>query len=182
MGKDRRRRAFLPIGIAILAVLGGGQYYLSNIFAPPDTGSGSGGNGSAPGSDIQLGGPLTPQLAVQAVYKAVAINDPNRACSSVLKGAGGAAFAKDLGTQSCELAINQEAKKVTDPNTYKDQSIPQGAVHPATPTTTATVYSCAMSVQGGDSLGTFLLQNNGNGWFISGHQPDPATCPPAETN
>jgi hypothetical protein len=183
VAKERRRRAYLPAGIVILAVLGGGQYYLSNIFAPADTGTGGTGGGGVPGADIQLSGPLTPELAVQAVYKAVAIDDPTRACSSVLKGAGGAAFAKDFLPQGgCEQAITQEAAKVTDKNTYKDQSIPTGAVHPHAPTTAATIYSCAMGVEGGPSLGTFQLENHGNGWHITGHQPDPASCPPAENN
>ncbi|HEY0501601.1 MAG TPA: hypothetical protein VGD48_38045 [Kutzneria sp.] len=181
MAKERRRRAYLPAGIVILAVLGGGQYYLSNIFAPADTGSGSGGTGGVPGADVPLSGPLTPELAVQAVYKAVAVDDPTRACSSVLKGAAGAAFAKDLGGASCEQAITQLSAKVTDKNTYKDQSIPLGAVHPATPTSTATVNSCAIGVEGGPDLGMFTLENHGNGWYIAGHQPDPTPCPAAES-
>ena len=180
MAKERRRRAYLPAGIVILAVLGGGQYYLSNIFAPADTGPG-GGSGGVPGADVPLSGPLTPELAVQAVFKAIAVDDPTRACSSVLKGAGGVAFAKDLGGASCEQTITQLSAKVTDKNTYKDQSIPRGAVHPATPTSTATIYSCAIGVDGGPDLGAFTLENHGNGWYIAGHQPDPTPCPPAES-
>jgi len=183
VAKERRRRAYLPAGIVILAVLGGGQYYLSNIFAPADTGTGSGGgNGGVPGADVPLSGPLTPELAVQAVYKAVAVNDPTRACSSVLKGAGGAAFAKDLGGTSCEQTITQLSTKVTDKNTYKDRTIPLGAVHPATPTSTATINSCAIGVEGGPELGMFTLENHGSGWYIVGHQADPTPCPAAESH
>jgi hypothetical protein len=182
VAKERRRRAYLPAGIVILAVLGGGQYYLSNIFAPADTGSGSGGPGSVPGADVPLSGPPTPELAVQTVYKAVAVDDPTRACTSVLKGAGGAAFAKDLGGTSCEQTITQLSAKVTDKNTYKDQAVPHRAVHPATPTSTATINSCAIGVEGGPDLGTFTLENHGNGWYIAGHQPDPTPCPPAESH
>ena len=181
MAKERRRRAYLPAGIVILAVLGGGQYYLSNIFAPADTGTG-GSNGSGSGADIPLQGEPSAEKAVLEVYKGVADGTPDRPCNYSLKGSGGAAFARDLGAPNCEQAITQESAKVTDKNTYKQQTIPAAAVHPQFPTKTATIYSCAMGVEGGPSLGTFLLKNDGNGWYISGHQPDPATCPPAESN
>jgi hypothetical protein len=182
VGKDRRRRAFLPIGIAILAVLGGGQYYLSTIFAPPDTG---GGNGTAPGADIRPTGFQTPELAVRAVYKSVAINAPDRACGYALKGSAVTAFAKDLGAPGdCTRAVARKSKEVTDQTIYKDQSVSVAAVHPrdTNSATAATIYSCAMAVEGGPSLGTFKLKNDGTGWFITGHEPDPASCPPAASN
>lgn len=184
MAKERRqRRAYLPAGIVILAVLGGGQYYLSNIFAPADTGTGSGGGsgGGAPGAGIPLAGPASPVYAVSSVYAAVGNDDPAKVCQSVLGGPGGIAFARDFTASSCEDAVHKEHQKVTDSETYAALTPPTTAVHQNTPTT-ATVYSCAMSVSGGDSLGTFVVTQTDNGWIITDHQSDPAVCPPASTN
>ena len=185
MAKERRqRRAYLPAGIVILAVLGGGQYYLSNIFAPADTGTGSGGGGTgggAPGAGIPLAGPASPVYAVSSVYAAVGNDDPAKVCQSVLGGPGGIAFARDFTASSCEDAVHKEHQKVTESETYAALTPPTTAVHQNTPST-ATVYSCAMSVSGGDSLGTFVVTQTDNGWIITDHQPDPASCPPASTN
>ena len=182
MAKERRRRAYLPAGIVILAVLGGGQYYLSNIFAPADTGTGGGnGGGGAPGAGIPLQGPANPSYAVSSVYAAVGNDDPAKVCQSVLGGQGGVSFARDFAATSCEDAVHKENKKVSDSAAYAGITVPLSAVHEDTPTS-ATVYSCAMSVSGGDSLGTFVLTRTDTGWIITDHRPDPATCPPAPTN
>jgi hypothetical protein len=179
VAKERRRRAYLPAGIVILAVLGGGQYYLSNIFAPADTGTGSGGSGgSVPGAGQPLKGEANPSYAVVSVYTAVAADEPDLVCHDVLGGIGGVHFAKDFAAASCEDAIQKAFTKVTDRNAYGGLTVPQGAVHNNGPSS-ATVYSCAMSVTGGASLGTFVLSDTANGWIVVDHQPDPATCPPA---
>jgi hypothetical protein len=179
VAKERRRRAYLPAGIVILAVLGGGQYYLSNIFAPADTGTGSG--GGAPGASIPLAGPANPAYAVSSVYAAVGNDDPAKVCQSVLGGIGGVHFAAAFKASSCEDAVHKEHSKVTDSENYAATTVPTTAVHQDTPTS-AKVYSCAMSVSGGDSLGTFVLTRTDNGWIITDHEPDPATCPPVAAN
>jgi hypothetical protein len=182
VAKERRRRAYLPAGIVILAVLGGGQYYLSNIFAPADTGSGSGSTGSgAPGGGQPLKGEADPNFVVVSVYTAVAADEPDLVCHDVLGGIGGVNFAKDLGAANCDDAIHKAFKSVTDRNAYAGVKVPQGAVHKDGPTS-ATVYSCAMSVTGGASLGTFKVGNTANGWIVMDHQPDPASCPSAAGN
>jgi hypothetical protein len=183
VAKERRRRAYLPAGIVILAVLGGGQYYLSNIFAPADTGSGSSGGsgGTAPGAGQPLKGAANPSYAVVSAYTAVAANEPDLVCHDVLGGIGGVHFAKDFDATSCDDAIHKAFAKVTDRNAYGGVTVPPGAVH-NTGSSSATVYSCAMSITGGASLGTFLLSNTANGWIVVDHQPDPATCPPAASN
>lgn len=180
--EQRRRRAYLPAGIVILAVLGGGQYYLSNIFAPTDTGTGgSGGGGSVPGAGQPLKGEVNPSYAVVSVYTAVAANEPDLVCHDVLGGIGGVHFAKDFDAANCEDAIHKAFAKVTDRNAYGGLTVPQGAVH-NNGSTSATVYSCAMSITGGESLGTFVLSDTANGWVVTDHQPDPATCPPASSS
>jgi len=184
VAKERRRRAYLPAGIVVLAVLGGGQYYLSNIFAPADTGSGGSGGGSsggAAGAGVPLQGPANPSYAVSSVYAAVGNDDPAKVCQSVLGGQGGVSFARDFAATNCENAVHKAHAKVTDGETYAGLTVPTSAVHQQG-TSSATVYSCAMSVSGGDSLGTFVLTRTDNGWIIVDHQPDPATCPPAPTN
>jgi hypothetical protein len=123
-----------------------------------------------------LPGPMTPELAVQTVYKSVAIDDGTRACLGVLQPAASQQFAKDFGTNTCEQAIDQLSKKVADKIAYKDLSIPQSSVRTNSPST-ATIYSCAIGIESGPSLGTFGLTNSGNGWFITAHTSDPATCP-----
>jgi hypothetical protein len=182
VAKERRRRAYLPAGIVILAVLGGGQYYLSNIFAPADTGSSGGSSGgTAPGAGQPLKGAANPSYAVVSVYTAVAANEPDLVCHDVLGGIGGVHFAKDFGASSCDDAIHKAFAKVTDRNAYGGITVSPGAVH-NTGSTAAKVYSCAMSITGGASLGTFLLSDTANGWIVVDHQPDPATCPPATSN
>jgi hypothetical protein len=112
------------------------------------------------------------------VYTAVAADEPDLVCHDVLGGIGGVHFAKDFAAASCEDAIQKAFTKVTDRNAYGGLTVPQGAVHNNGPSS-ATVYSCAMSVTGGASLGTFVLSDTANGWIVVDHQPDPATCPPA---
>ncbi|GAA3433409.1 hypothetical protein [Kutzneria kofuensis] len=182
MAKERRRRAYLPAGIVILAVLGGGQYYLSNIFAPADTGSGgNGGTGGVPGADVPLHGPANPAYAVSSVYAAVGNDDPGKVCQSVLGGIGGVHFAGSFSTTSCEDAVHKEHKKVTDSETYASITVPLGAIHEEG-TSSATVYSCAMPISGGDPLGTFVLTRTDNGWIIVDNKPDPGPCPPADSH
>ncbi|EWM15522.1 hypothetical protein [Kutzneria sp. 744] len=178
MAKERRRRAYLPAGIVILAVLGGGQYYLSNIFAPADTGPGGSTGSGAAGGGQPLKGEADPNFVVVSAYAAVAADEPDLVCSSVLGGIGGVSFAKDLGAANCAEAIHKASKAVTDRNAYAGVTVPQGAVH-KDGTAAATVYSCAMSITGGESLGTFKVGNTANGWIVLDHQPDPPSCPPA---
>jgi hypothetical protein len=183
VAKERRRRAYLPAGIVILAVLGGGQYYLSNIFAPADTGPGGGGStgSGVAGGGQPLKGESDPNFVVVSVYTAVAADEPDLVCHDVLGGIGGVNFAKDLGAANCDDAIHKAFKSVTDRNAYAGVKVPQGAVHKDGPIS-ATVYSCAMSVTGGASLGTFKVGNTANGWIVMDHQPDPASCPSAAGN
>jgi hypothetical protein len=180
VAKERRRRAYLPAGIVILAVLGGGQYYLSNIFAPADTGAGGGSStgGGAAGGGQPLKGEADPNFVVVSVYAAVAADEPDLVCPTILGGIGGVHFAKDLGGANCAEAIHKAFKSVTDRNAYAGVKVPQGAVH-KDGSTSATVYSCAMSITGGASLGTFTVGNTANGWIVMDHQPDPPTCPSA---
>ena len=177
MAKERRRRAYLPAGIVILAVLGGGQYYLSNIFAPADTGTG----GASGGASIPLQGPANPAYAVSSVYAAVGNDDPAKVCQSVLGGIGGVRFAAAFKASSCEDAVHKEHAKVTDSEIYAGMTVPTTAVHQDSPSS-ATVYSCAMAVSGGDPLGAFVLTRTDNGWLIVDNEPDPTPCPPAPTN
>lgn len=184
MAKERRRRAYLPAGIVILAVLGGGQYYLSNIFAPADTGTGGGDNGTGsgvPGAGQPLKGEANPNYAVVSVYTAVAADQPDLVCHDVLGGIGGVHFARDLSAANCDEAIHKAFKSVTDRNAYGGLTVSPGAVHKGGPSS-ATVYSCAISISGGPSLGTFVVNNTANGWIVVDHQPDPATCPPTGSN
>jgi hypothetical protein len=178
VAKERRRRAYLPAGIVILAVLGGGQYYLSNIFAPADTGSGPGGGNS--GGAAGAGTPTTtyqlPDLAVNDVYKLIAPPaTADRVCDSVFTPQGGNQFAADLGAPTCQQAVALAAATVTNPSAYKRTTVPASAIQ-MHGEDSATISSCALDVQGGERLGTFLLTRAQNGWYISGHQKDPSPC------
>jgi len=168
----RQRRAYLLIGIALLAAGGGVQYYLSNIFAPANNGSNA---GVPPGAGTPLQGPFSPGIAVRFVYAAVGNDKPDIACLDILSGQGGLEFARDFGAASCADAVHKEATKVTNNADYAGTVVPVTAVHETG--SSATVYSCAMDISDGDSLGTFLLANTSNGWIITGHRPDPPTCP-----
>lgn len=170
MAKDRRG-GLLLFGVLTLAVLSGVLYFLSNIFAPADT------SGGVPaGAGTPLKGAANPSYAVVSVYTAVAANEPELVCNDVLSGAGGLRFASDFGTTSCAEAIHKEFKNVTDRNAYAGLTVPLDAVHQDS-SSSATVYSCAMTVTGGGSLGTFVLSGSSNGWIVIDHRPDPANCP-----
>ncbi|QUQ70604.1 hypothetical protein [Kutzneria sp. CA-103260] len=184
MAKERRRRAYLPAGIVVLAVLGGGQYYLSNIFAPADTGtggSGGSGGGGAPGAGIPLAGAANPSIAVSSVYAAVGNDDPAKVCPAFFSAHGELNFAAAFTASSCEDAVHKAHTKVTDAQAYAGLTVPTTAVH-LQGTSSATVNSCAMSVSGGDSLGMFVLSHTANGWVVDDLKPDPTPCPPAPTN
>ena len=182
MAKERRRRAYLPAGIVVLAVLGGGQYYLSNIFAPADTGTGGGsGGGGAPGAGIPLTGAANPSYAVSSVYAAVGNDDPAKVCPAYFTAHGELNFATAFNASSCEDAVHKAHTKVTNADTYAGLTVPTTAVHQQG-NDSAIVYSCAMSVSGGDPLGMFVLSHTANGWVVDDIKPDPATCPPASTN
>jgi hypothetical protein len=183
VAKERRRRAYLPAGIVVLAVLGGGQYYLSNIFAPADTGTGggSGTGGGAPGAGIPLTGAANPSIAVMSVYAAVGNDDPAKICPAFFSAHGGLNFAAAFQASSCEDAVHKAHTKVTDAEAYAGLSVPTTAVHQQG-SSSATVNSCAMSVSGGDSLGMFTLSHTTNGWVVDDIKPDPTPCPPPPTN
>ncbi|MFI9385282.1 hypothetical protein [Kutzneria sp. NPDC052558] len=182
MAKERRRRAYLPAGIVILAVLGGGQYYLSNIFAPADTGSGANGSGGgAPGAGIPLAGAANPSIAVSSVYAAIGNDDPAKICPAFFSAHGELNFAAAFAAASCEDAVHKAHAKVTDAQAYAGLTVPITAVHQQG-STAATVNSCAMSISGGDPLGMFTLSHSTNGWVVEDLKPDPTPCPPAPTN
>ncbi|MFC0437670.1 hypothetical protein [Kutzneria buriramensis] len=160
--------------MAVLALASGIHYYLSTVFAPPDDGR----QGVPPGAGQPLVGPANPGYAVASVYAVVGNDDPGLACGTIVSADGGRQLARDLGAGSdCEAAVHFAHRQVVDQETYSATQVPLGAVHMTGPKR-ATVNSCAMAVEGGPSLGAFVVENLGNGWVVTGHSPDPSPCPP----
>lgn len=170
----RRGRVLLPIGIAVMALVGGGYYFADTVFAPADNGD----NGVPPGAGVPLRGPANPVYAVTSVYAAIAAGDPGKVCPDLFTDQGRAQFAHDIGAgaATCDDAVRAAATKVTNGDAYAGLSVPLSAVH-LVGASSATVYSCAVDVSGGPKLGAFVLANTTNGWIIVGHQPDPDPCP-----
>jgi hypothetical protein len=129
--------------------------------------------GGVPGAGTPLRGAANPEFAVVSVYSSVAANEPALVCGSTLDAQQ---FVRDFNASSCEQAVSELSKKVTDRDAYAGTVVPVSAIHQDSPLV-ATVYSCAIKVEGGPSLGTFNLARGDNGWVIVGHAADPATCP-----
>jgi hypothetical protein len=160
----KQRRALVPTGIVILAVISGVNYFL----APVDSTAASGGNGTGVQQNSVF--PQSPKDTVRAVYHYIAANNPDLACALFLP-SGAQAFATDLGGTSCHTA----AAKVTNTAGYNAMVIPDGSATISGPT--ATISSCQLTVDGGQRLGEFTLsKRTDGGWAIIGHKNEPADC------
>ncbi|MBV8933077.1 MAG: hypothetical protein JOZ47_22495 [Kutzneria sp.] len=159
------RRALVPTGMVILAVLGGVNYFLS----PVDTTASTGGNGSGVQQSSVF--PQSPRETVRAVYHYIAAANPDLTCALFMP-SGAKAFATDFGADNCRDAVT----KISNRTGYDTISIPDSAV--ATSGTTATVDSCQFTVEGGQRLGEFTLTKRADsGWAITGHKnSDPPDC------
>ncbi len=120
--------------------------------------------------------PKSPYEAVRAIYDFVYRKDP-LACTRFTDAAR-QQFTADLHFASCEQAVQELGKQVTDPWAY-GFSIPSAGKE-GTPTSPISISSCTYNPQGGPALGTFMLTQVERGqWLIIGHQPDPSPCPAA---
>ncbi|WP_025361409.1 hypothetical protein [Kutzneria albida] len=166
----KQRRALVPTGMLILAVLGGVNYF----FAPADSTAvpgGTGSGGSAGGVQQNPIRPRSPQETVRAVYHYIAAHNPSLACAMFLPD-GQLPFASDLHGANCQDA----AAKVTNTAGYDTAVVPEAAV--TTSGATSTVDSCQMTIAGGQRLGVFTLTKQPDlSWAITGHAPsNPPDC------
>jgi hypothetical protein len=106
-----------------------------------------------------------PKDAVLGIYTAVA-NNLTSGCLLFTPDAR-SAFARDLGADTCEHAVQQAASKVQNKSSY----VPDARTFPDLALSgDVTISSCTLSVQGGERLGKFVLHKESDGgWIISKH-------------
>jgi hypothetical protein len=153
-------RRLLRLAIIIVLVLFALWLAIDHFF-----GSSNSGSGNRIGASPVL--PTDPKRTVQNLYALVAENSPGEACVLFTPPAR-QAFAHDLGGNDCPDAVHRAASKVQDKASY----VPELRKFPDVSLSgDVTISSCALPVQGGDRLGTFVLHKQPDGgWIISDHQ------------
>ncbi|GAB3910865.1 hypothetical protein GCM10029964_115530 [Kibdelosporangium lantanae] len=165
-----RRAAFYLV--VILAVVWAYNHYFGT---PDDDGKGTQGT-AGPGQKTDPGKASTsPNAAIDTLYRWAATGNQGTnaasACQQLFNEAGQRAFVIDFGGTDCESVVRGLAGKVgvllRPPliDTYNKQVIE--------------ISSCDDLALKPDTqgLGKFVFTRFGDGWIISGHEPEPNPCP-----
>ncbi|SDN14759.1 hypothetical protein [Allokutzneria albata] len=158
----------LNYAIFLLVLAGLWWYFFGGSGGNSGGGGGGGGQGHKPRLDSE------PDSTVLVVYQAVASNNAREACVSFTPEAA-ATFARNMGAETCDQAIQQLNTQVTNKVAYNDTSIPPKKI--MTSGSKSSISSCEMNVNGGKRLGLFILQRlSDGGWIIADHESEPADC------
>jgi hypothetical protein len=173
--KAFRRAAFYLV--VIIAVVWAYNHYFGG---PADDGLGTQGS-SGPGQKADPGKASTsPNAAIDTLYRWAATGDQGTnaasACQQLFNAAGQRAFVIDLGGPDCESVVRGLTGKVgvllRPPlvDTYNKQVIE--------------ISSCDDLALKPDTvgMGKFVFTRFGDGWIISGHEPEPNPCPTPTTS
>lgn len=145
----------------------------NHFFGRDDAGDIAQDSGGVTGPAQGLTAPAGLQGTVGMFYKHVSFADTTRACTLFLRDDTRQKFANAYGASDCAAAVKDLKTKVTSVDKYQQVMFPPDMLK--TPTTTkVTIDSCALTVEGGPRLGTFVVEKVGSGWVITDWSP--STC------
>jgi hypothetical protein len=153
-------------------VIGSVIWAYNHFFGVDDPGDIAQDSGGVTGPAQGLTAPAGLQGTVGMFYKHVAHNSPDLGCALFIHDETRQAFAREFGGANCKEAF---AKLKPQINVAKYEQImfpPDMLKTPAT--TKVTIDSCALTVEGGPRLGTFVVEKINNGWVITDWSP--STC------
>ena len=158
-------RKLVLVAIVIIGLIWAYNHYFG---PPPDNGLVTGGAG--PGQKVDPGKePGNPNEILNTLYQNVGLGYGNESCY-LFNEQGKAAFAASYQAPTCEAAVAKLQGKAATLS-----AIPRISF---TGKTQIAVSSCDLAVRPGtESLGRFALVRFGQGWIISGHEPEPSPCP-----
>jgi hypothetical protein len=156
-----------------LAVVIAGIWAYNHYFGRDDAGDIAQDSGGVTGPAQGLSAPAGLQGTVGMFYKHVSFADTTRACTLFLRDDTRQKFANAYGASDCAAAVKDLKTKVTSVDKYQQVMFPPDMLK--TPTTTkVTIDSCALTVEGGPRLGTFVVEKVGSGWVFTDWSP--STC------
>ncbi|WP_112262374.1 hypothetical protein [Lentzea terrae] len=157
----------------LLFVVIAGIWAYDHYFGRDDAGDIAQDSGGVTGPAQGLSAPAGLQGTVGMFYKHVSFADTTRACTLFLRDDTRQKFANAYGASDCAAAVKDLKTKVTSVDKYQQVMFPPDMLK--TPTTTkVTIDSCALTVEGGPRLGTFVVEKVGSGWVITDWSP--STC------
>jgi hypothetical protein len=166
-----RKLAFLIV--VIIALVWAYNHYIGG--GPVDDGLGTQG-AAGPGQKTDPGkAPTSPAAAIDTLYRQSSTGNQKdyaaSVCALLFTDAGRAAFTGDLGGSDCETVVRGLDSKVgvlpRPPliDVYGKQVIELSSCHDL------------QLKPGTMGLGKFTVSKQGDGWRISGHEPEPDPCP-----
>lgn len=145
----------------------------NHFFGTDDPGDIAQDSGGVTGPAQGLSAPAGLQGTVGMFYKHVSFADTTRACTLFLRDDTRQKFANAYGASDCAAAVKDLKTKVTSVDRYQQIMFPPDMLK--TPTSTkVTIDSCALTVEGGPRLGTFVVEKVNAGWVITDWSP--STC------
>ncbi|MDX8036297.1 hypothetical protein SK803_39385 [Lentzea sp. BCCO 10_0856] len=154
-------------------VIGSIIWAYNHFFGVDDPGDIAQDSGGVTGPAQGLSAPAGLQGTVGMFYKHVSFADTTRACTLFLRDDTRQKFANGYGASDCAEAVKTLKTRVTSVDKYQQVMFPPDMLK--TPTsTTVTIDSCALTVEGGPRLGTFVVEKIKNGWVITDWSP--STC------
>lgn len=154
----------------LLFVVIAGIWAYNHYFGRDDAGDIAQDSGGVTGPAQGLTAPAGLQGTVGMFYKHVSFADTTRACTLFLRDDTRQKFANAYGASDCAAAVKDLKTKVTSVDKYQQVMFPPDMLK--TPTTTkVTIDSCALTVEGGPRLGTFVVEKVGSGWVITDWSP-----------
>ncbi len=165
-------RIFWRVLFLVLFV-GSVMWAYNHFFGVDDPGDIAQDSGGVTGAAQGLSAPAGLQGTVGMFYKHVSFADTTRACTLFLRDDTRQKFANGFGASDCADAVKTLKTQVTSVDKYQQIMFPPDMLK--TPTTTkVTIDSCALTVEGGPRLGTFVVEKVGAGWVITDWSP--STC------
>lgn len=154
-------------------VIGSVIWAYNHFFGVDDPGDIAQDSGGVTGPAQGLAAPAGLQGTVGMFYKHVSFADTTRACTLFLRDDTRQKFANAYGASDCAGAVKTLKAQVTSVDKYQQVMFPPDMLK--TPTTnTVTIDSCALTVEGGPRLGSFVVEKVGSGWVITNWSP--STC------
>lgn len=158
-------RALTFLFIVIAAV-----WAYNHYFGTDDPGDIAQDSGGVTGPAQGLSAPAGLQGTVGMFYKHVSFADTTRACTLFLRDDVRQKFANAYGASDCAAAVKTLKAQVTSVDKYQQVMFPPDMLK--TPASTkVTIDSCALTVEGGPRLGTFVVEKVNAGWVITDWSP-----------
>lgn len=145
----------------------------NHFFVTEDPGDIAQDSGGVTGPAQGLTSPAGLQGTVGMFYKHVSFGDTTRACTLILRDDVRQRFADGFGEKDCAAAVKKLQTQVTNVDRFQQVMFPPDMLK--TPTSPrVTIDSCALTVEGGPRLGSFVVEKVNSGWVITDWSP--STC------